>query len=200
MNHNLKTLDQLFNILILGKGGREHALALKFRESILVNKIYVLPGNGGIKDAEVVHHINDDDFEAIKDFVITNDIHLTIVGAEIYLANGIVDYFKKHDLLIFGPDQRASQLETSKWFAKQLMNQCHIPTADYQRFDNYEMVASFLNEATYPLVIKYDGLAAGKGVSIVHHQAKAKAIVNDIFNNLIYGSDPSVLIEECLFG
>ncbi|MDR2823055.1 MAG: phosphoribosylamine--glycine ligase, partial [Mycoplasmataceae bacterium] len=153
-------------ILIIGSGGREHALAWKMSQNKKVTHIYVAPGNAGIlttpKCSTCDLHTN----EEFVRFAKKEKISLTIVGPEQPLVDGIVDLFKKHKLNIFGPNQKAAQLEGSKIFAKKFMKKYHVATATYASFSNVNSAQEYLQNCDYPVVIKADGLAAGKGVEI----------------------------------
>ncbi|HQP32443.1 MAG TPA: phosphoribosylamine--glycine ligase, partial [Deltaproteobacteria bacterium] len=153
-------------VLIIGSGGREHALCWKISQSRLVDTVFCAPGNGGIASEAVCVDLQVDDLEGLKKFVKDNRVDLTVVGPEAPLAQGIVDVFQAEKLTIFGPDKRAAQLEGSKAFAKTVMRDFGIPTADFGVFDDAERARDFIRKASYPLVVKADGLAAGKGVLV----------------------------------
>ncbi len=153
-------------ILVIGSGAREHALCYLISKSSLVSSIYAIPGNYGISQLAECEQIDQTDFEKIYDFCKSKMIELVIVGPEVPLVAGIVDFFREKEIKIFGPDKYASQLEGSKGFMKDLCKQNGIPTADYARFDNKEEAINYLNAQPFPIVIKADGLAAGKGVTV----------------------------------
>ena len=187
------------NILIIGCGGREHAMAWKTAQSPLVAKIFVAPGNDGIAEYFECVNINETDTEKLIEFSKEKNIHITIVGPEAALMNGIVDEFKKQNLRIFGPIQSAAQIEGSKQFAKELMKTYHIPTAAFEVFDNYEKAKQYLYKNGAPIVIKYDGLAAGKGVVVAMTMEEADQALQDMLLNNKFGKG-KVVIEEFLSG
>src|SRR5574341_1161112 len=158
---------RLASILILGSGGREHALAWKLKQSPKVDRLFCAPGNAGIAKIARCVNIKPTDSQELVALVFKNKIDLTVVGPELPLAAGIVDEFNKHRLKIFGPNKIAAQLESSKIFAKEFMRKYHIPTAPFKSFSSSGAAIGFCKSAKYPLVIKGDGLAAGKGVFIV---------------------------------
>ncbi len=187
------------NILIIGSGGREHALAWKFAQDSQVNEIFIAPGNAGTAQEKKCQNITLTDVSALKQFALDNDIGLTMVGSEELLAQGIVDEFQSANLKIFGPHQAAAQLEASKAYAKQFMLKHGIKTADYQEFTDIDSALQHLTICDYPTVIKADGLAAGKGVIIAENQAEAEAAVMEIMSDKVFGSaGDKVVIEEFL--
>jgi len=188
-----------YNILIIGRGGREHAIAWKTAQSKLVAKIFVAPGNDGIAESFECVNINETNTEKLIKFVKGNNIHLTIVGPEVPLMNGIEDEFKKHNLKIFGPSKAAAQIEGSKQFAKELMHKNNIPTATFEVFDNYDCAKRYLYEKGAPIVIKYDGLAAGKGVVVAMTMTEADYALQDMLLNGKFGKG-KIVIEEFLSG
>ncbi|MCR4697948.1 MAG: phosphoribosylamine--glycine ligase [Bacilli bacterium] len=186
-------------VLVIGSGGREHAIIDKLSESSLVDKIYAAPGNDGMaKQAELVA-ISDTDVEALLEFALEKNIDLTVVGPEVSLAAGVVDAFKAKGLKIFGPDKKAARIESSKEYAKELMKKYHIPTADFQSFSSYEEAWNYVQEKGAPIVIKYDGLAAGKGVVVAMSLKEAQKALKDMLVDDKYGKD-KVVIEEYLEG
>ncbi|MDR2972634.1 MAG: phosphoribosylamine--glycine ligase [Bacteroidales bacterium] len=187
------------NILIIGRGGREHAIAWKTAQSKLVSKIFVAPGNDGIAESFTCININETDTEQLVRFAKENNIHLTIVGPEAALMNGIVDLFQKEGLKIFGPTKAAAQIEGSKQFAKELMQKHRIPTADFQVFDNYANAKQYLLAKGTPIVIKYDGLAAGKGVVVAMSMEEADQALQEMLLKNRFGKG-KVVIEEFLAG
>ncbi len=191
------------NVLVIGSGGREHAFAWKIAQSNLVDKVYVAPGNGGTANEVKCENLNIavNDFDALIDFVKNNKIDLTVVGPEDPLAAGIVDAFEKEGLKIFGPNKDAAQLEASKAFAKEIMIAADIPTAFYKKFDNFEDSEKYIYEKSAPIVVKADGLAAGKGVTVAMTKDEAINALKEIFIDDIFGKAGStVVIEEFLKG
>ena len=190
-------------ILLIGQGGREHALAWRLRKSDLVEHIYVAPGNGGTLREPKVENIDISalDFPALIQFAKENDITYTLVGPEVPLVHGIVDAFKQAGLLILGPDKYAAQLEGSKSFSKEFMNKYHIPTAKSQSFSDLTKAKKYLTTQTYPVVIKADGLAAGKGVVIAQTEAEALYTLENFLEKHTLGeSGQLVIIEEFIAG
>ena len=186
-------------ILVIGSGAREHALCYLISKSSLVSSIYAIPGNYGISQLAECEQIDQTDFEKIYDFCKSKMIELVIVGPEVPLVAGIVDFFRETEIKIFGPDKYASQLEGSKGFMKDLCKQNRIPTADYARFDNKEEAINYLNAQPLPIVIKADGLAAGKGVTVADTKKMAEQAINDIFDEK-FGANMDVVIEEFMDG
>jgi len=184
---------------IIGSGGREHAICTKVLESKKVKKIYCFPGNAGTNLIATNVEIKVDEFEKIKDFVIDNKIDLLIVGPEKPLVNGIVDFFQKQNIKIFGPEKIASQLEGSKIFTKKICEKYKIPTAKFGIFEKSKQAKLFLKTTKFPLVVKADGLAAGKGVYICENIRSAEIAVEEIFNGK-FGKAENILIEEFLVG
>ena len=184
---------------IIGSGGREHAICAKVLESKKVKKIYCFPGNAGTNLIATNVEIKVDEFEKIKDFVIDNKIDLLIVGPEKPLVNGIVDFFQKQNIKIFGPEKIASQLEGSKIFTKKICEKYKIPTAKFGIFEKLKQAKLFLKTSKFPLVVKADGLAAGKGVYICENIRSAEIAVEEIFNGK-FGKAENILIEEFLVG
>ncbi|OGS45480.1 MAG: phosphoribosylamine--glycine ligase [Elusimicrobia bacterium RIFOXYD2_FULL_34_15] len=188
------------NILVIGSGGREHAIVWKLSKSNKIKKIFCIPGSGAISKIAECVNIDSLDFEKISDFVLENKIDLTVVGPEIPLSEGIVDYFNKKNLKIFGPDKRAAQLESSKVFAKTFMKKYNIPTASFEVFDNYEKALKYIN-SNPSVVIKADGLAAGKGVFVCDNVKEAQDALKEIMVNKIFGeAGKNIVIEEKLSG
>jgi len=184
---------------IIGSGGREHAICAKILESKKVKKIYCFPGNAGTNLIATNVEIKVDEFEKIKDFVIDNQIDLLVVGPEKPLVDGIVDFFQKQNIKIFGPEKIASQLEGSKIFTKKLCEKYKIPTAKFGIFEKSKQAELFLKNSKFPLVIKADGLAAGKGVYICENIKSAEIAIKEIFNGK-FGKAENILIEEFLVG
>ena len=189
------------NVLVIGSGGREHALAWKFSQSCQVDTVFVAPGNGGMKDVATIVPIAVDDFEGLVEFAKFNEIDLTFVGPEIPLVDGIVDYFQLNELKVFGPRKNAAVIEGSKSFAKELMQKYDIPTADYVICSDYDKAVQHASTCEYPLVIKADGLAAGKGVSIVSNYEEACIeLENMMLNERFLNAGITVVLEEYLTG
>lgn len=189
------------NVLVIGSGGREHALCWKISQSKKVNNIYCAPGNGGTKNIAKNVDIKANDIDALLKFALENKIDLTVVGPEEPLAMGIVDVFEEKGLKIFGPDKRCARLESSKSYAKKFMEKYHIPTARYEVFKNYEKVCEKIKDFDYPLVIKADGLCLGKGVEIVKTREEALKVLEDILINKKFGQEGNkVVVEEYLDG
>ena len=187
-------------ILVVGSGGREHALVWKLAQSPLAEKIYCAPGNDGMKEAELVP-IKADDLDGLLAFVLKEKIDLTVVGPEVPLTLGIVDLFQENGLKIFGPTKRAAEIEGSKAFSKDLMAKYNIPTAAYGVFSEPEAAKEFAAKIGVPIVVKADGLAAGKGVLICENLAEAEQAIEDILVDNKFGSAGSrVVIEEFLDG
>ena len=184
---------------VIGSGGREHAICEKILKSKKVEKVYCFPGNAGTSLIATNVEIKINEFDKIKEFVIKNKVDFLVVGPEKPLVEGIVDYFQKHSIKIFGPDKIASQLEGSKIFTKKICEKYNIPTAKFGIFSKLEDANSFLKESKLPIVIKADGLAAGKGVYICEDIKSAIDAVEEIFNGK-FGIAKNVLIEEFLKG
>ena len=195
------------NVLILGSGGREHALAWKISQSSSCNKLFIAPGNAGTDLVGVNKNINVTDFDAIKHLVIDEDIEMVVVGPEDPLVNGIYDFFKNdndlNNVSIIGPSKEGAQLEGSKKFAKEFMQRHNIPTAKYKSFDKDTLQegCDFLETLSPPYVLKADGLAAGKGVLIVESISEAKSELKSMLLDSKFGQASStVVIEEFLDG
>ena len=165
-------------ILVIGSGGREHAIAWKLLQSPKVQAVYVAPGNGGTALDPNLHNVNITDFQALADFVVKEHVALTVVGPEAPLAAGIVDFFRHRGLRIFGPTQAAAQLESSKAFAKDFMKRHGIPTAAYESFADAAQAHAYVDACGAPIVIKADGLAAGKGVVVAETLAQAHEAID----------------------
>ncbi|MCX5701403.1 MAG: phosphoribosylamine--glycine ligase [Candidatus Omnitrophica bacterium] len=188
-------------ILVIGSGGREHALVWKIAQSKLADNIFCAPGNGGISKLAECIDIKAEDIQGLLDFVRKEKIDLTVVGPEASLACGIVDEFFNYKLRIFGPNKKAAQLEASKVFAKELMAKYAVPTADFKIFDNAEEAERYVEKIALPCVIKADGLAQGKGVIIAKTADEAKQAVNSIMQERIFGeAGNKIIIEDCLEG
>jgi len=190
------------NILVIGSGGREHALAWKLKQSRLVNRVFVAPGNAGTaEDAENVP-ISEMDFPRLIGFARDNRVDLTVVGPEAPLAAGIVDVFRSERLRIFGPSKEAAELESSKVFCKQLLRSANVPTAEFQVFSDPESARRYLlDREDVPIVVKADGLAAGKGVIVCKNREEALAAVEKIAEKKVFGTaGDRLVIEERLHG
>ena len=187
------------NIVILGSGGREHALCQKISLSKKVKKIYSIPGNAGTSDISENINLPLNDVNKIDEFIKDKNIDLIVVGPEQPLVDGVVDFFEKKNINIFGPNIIASQLEGSKIFTKKLCEKYEIPSAKFGIFENAINAQNFVSESNFPLVVKADGLAAGKGVYICKDLEAAKLAISEIFNGK-FGKANNVLIEEFLEG
>lgn len=191
------------NVLVIGSGGREHALAWKASQSVSVSTVYVAPGNAGTAMEVSIENtdISVADFSALADFAESNNVGLTIVGPEQPLVDGIVDYFQTRGLAIFGPSSGAAQLEGSKAFTKDFLERQKIPTANYGNFTEVDAALDYLKQVGAPIVVKADGLAAGKGVIVAMTMAEAEDAVRDMLAGNAFGDAGSrVVIEEFLDG
>ena len=188
-------------ILVIGSGGREHAIIKKISENKNVSKIYCAPGNGGISQLAECVDIDALDIDKVVDFSKKNSIDLVIVAPDDPLAKGMVDILNQNGIRAFGPTAVAAQIEASKVFSKNLMKKYNIPTAAYETFENSTEALNYLKNSKYPAVIKADGLALGKGVIIAENYNDAKDAVADIMENKIFGSSGErIVIEEFLTG
>ena len=190
-------------ILVIGSGGREHALAWKSAQDNSVSKVYVCPGNAGTALEDKLENISLDinNFEIIENFCKQENIGLVIIGPEQPLVMGMTDYLQSKGIQTFGPSQAAAQLEGSKTFSKDFFIKYGIPTADYAAFDSYDESLRYIESIAYPTVVKADGLAAGKGVLICENKSQAKAALDSIFKDQAFGeAGSSVVIEEFLEG
>ena len=184
---------------IIGSGGREHALCWALYKSKKIKKIFCFPGNAGTSKIASNIDIKLDNFHEIKNFIKKNKIDLIIVGPEKPLVEGIVDYLEKNKIKVFGPNKKASQLEGSKIFTKELCKKYNIPTAKFEIFKNKKTSKRFLLNCNYPIVIKADGLASGKGVYICKNRSESYVAIDEIFNGK-FGIAKKVLLEEFLDG
>ena len=189
-------------LLVVGGGGREHAIIKKLRENPAVETIYALPGNGGIAaDAVCVPEIGAKDIDAIVDFAKAHAVDFAVVAPDDPLALGCVDRLHEAGIPCFGPDAKAARIESSKVFPKNLMHKYHIPTASYQVFDDPAKALSYLRTASFPIVVKADGLALGKGVLIPQNLEEAEAAVKTIMEDRAFGdSGREIVVEEFLTG
>ena len=186
-------------ILVIGRGGREHAIAWKAAQSNLVEQVYVAPGNAGIGEQFVNVPLNETDNSAIVHWSKENAIDLVIIGPEAALQNGLADELIKNNIKVFGPTKAAAQIEASKEFAKELMRKYHVATADFATFSDYESAKKYLDEKGAPIVIKYDGLAAGKGVVVAMTKEEADEALRDMLLDAKFG-EGKVVMEEYLEG
>ena len=188
-------------VLVIGGGGREHAVVKKLSESPKINKIYCAPGNAGISQIAQCVNIKATDIDGILKFVDENPMDMVIVTPDDPLALGLVDKLNEKKIRAFGPVAKAAELESSKAFSKNLMKKYKIPTGDFEIFDNAENALKYLKDKKYPLVIKASGLALGKGVIIVSDQAQAEKTIDQMMRNDMFGtSGHTVIIEEFLQG
>jgi len=191
------------NVMIIGSGGREHALAWKCARSAQVDEVFVVPGNAGTAQEPGVRNValNAGDFAALTSFARDNQVGLTIIGPEAPLVDGIVDHFQAENLACFGPTKGAAQLEGSKAFTKDFLARHNIPTAAYENFIDAEAAIAYVKAQGTPIVIKADGLAAGKGVIIAQSQAEAQATIRDMLSGNSFGdAGHRVVIEEFMVG
>jgi len=184
---------------IIGSGGREHALCETLKKSSKISKIYCIPGNAGTNFIAENIDLNISDFEKIRNFIIKNKIEIVIVGPEKPLVDGIGDFLKKNNIKVFGPNKIASQLEGSKIFTKKLCEKYKIPTAKFGILESIKQSIDFFNDCSYPIVIKADGLASGKGVYICENKDESITAAKEIFDGK-FGIAKSILVEEFLKG
>ena len=188
-------------LLLLGSGGREHAIAWKLAKSPKVSKIYVAPGNGGTAIEDKCENINITDLDELVTFAKENNIYLTVVGPEDPLTKGVTDKFKEAGLRIFGPDKAGAELEGSKSFSKEFMKKYNVKTAEYEVFTEIDKALKYVENCSYPVVIKADGLAAGKGVAICETKEDAiSALKAYMIDDIFKGAGQKVVIEEFLDG
>ena len=188
-------------VLVIGSGGREHTLCWKIAQSPLVDEVFCAPGNGGIARDAICIDISGDDIPSLLRFVKDNSIDLSVVGPEAPLVQGIVDAFAAENLAVFGPDRNAAALEGSKIFAKTAMRDCSIPTARFESFSDAAAARAFIAKADFPIVVKADGLAAGKGVIVTSSKDEAIQAVDDIMVKREFGAaGASIVLEEKLVG
>ena len=186
-------------VLVIGGGGREHAIVYALSRSEQVGKIYCAPGNAGIADLAECVSVKDTDVEGLLAFAQSHNVDLAVVGPEAALAAGIVDTFRAAGIPVFGHTRAATQIESSKEFAKQIMTRYNVPTAGYQSFSDYEEARAYIANGTFPVVLKYDGLAAGKGVVIAQDYDEAESTLRDMLVDEEFGKG-RVLVEDYLTG
>ena len=188
-------------VLVIGSGGREHALVWKLAQSSKIEKVYGAPGNPGIAQIGECVNISPTDIKGLADFAEKEGIDLTVVGPEAPLVAGIVDEFKSRGLKIFGPSKEAAKLEGSKAFSKEMMKKYGVPTADFEVFDNPEKAKEYIKEKGAPIVVKADGLAAGKGVVVAQNIEEALEAIDKIMIEKVFGDAGNrVIVEDCLVG
>ncbi|MEE6134553.1 phosphoribosylamine--glycine ligase [Priestia sp. GS2] len=189
------------NVLVIGKGGREHTIAWKASKSPLVNEVFVAPGNPGMSDVATLVSIDESNHDELVAFAKQQDIKLTIVGPENPLIEGVVDRFEAEGLPVFGPRKKAAMIEGSKSFAKELMKKYEIPTAAYETFTSYEEAKAYVEKQGAPIVIKADGLAAGKGVTVALTVEEAVETLHDfLVDQKFQEASATVVVEEFLDG
>ena len=188
------------NILLLGSGGREHSLVKSLYESSKNKKIFCAPGNPGIEEFAKLINININNNDEVLELCIAKKIGLVVIGPEIPLVNGLADFLLKNNILVFGPRKKAAQLEGSKKFTKEICKKYNIPTAKFKTFDDETTALEYLKEQLFPIVIKADGLAAGKGVIIAETYKEAEKAVKRIFSGLFKDAGKEIVIEEFLIG
>ena len=188
-------------VLVVGSGGREHALVWKLSQSPEVTKLFCAPGNGGIGELAEIVDVGTEDVEALAEFAESSDIDLTIVGPESSLAKGIVDLFEKRGLRIFGPTKAVARLESSKAFAKNLMKKYHIPTGQFAVFEDAQAARTYVRQLGAPIVVKADGLCGGKGTIVAHTLSEALGAIDLLMEDRIFKqAGERVVIEERLVG
>lgn len=188
-------------VLIIGSGGREHAIAYALNKSSKVDEIHAIPGNPGIAEIGTCHPGSVEDLEGILSFVEENEIDFTVIGPEVPLCMGLADLLEDHGHKVFGPRKHAATLEGSKAFSKDFMARHHIPTAAYKEVNSYDEAVSALSDFSYPVVVKADGLAAGKGVVICEDEKMAKDTLKDMMiDGALDGAGSKVVLEEFLTG
>ncbi|SDC56853.1 phosphoribosylamine--glycine ligase [Shouchella lonarensis] len=189
------------NVLVVGQGGREHALAWKLGQSARVDTVYVAPGNDGIKLVAECVAIEENDVDQLLSFAKVHQVGLTVIGPEVPLLAGIVDAFKEAGLAVFGPSKEAAMLEGSKSYAKEIMHRYNIPTAKSMTFSHYDEAVRYVQQQGAPIVIKADGLAAGKGVTVATTEEEALRALETMMSTRAFGeAGETVVIEECLQG
>lgn len=186
-------------ILVIGSGGREHAIYSNLIIDPKVRAVYMIGNNGGVRQEDLIRSVDAMDFAAVETVINNLEIDLTIVGPEVYLEAGIVDYIRTKGHKIIGPTKYCASIEASKNFAKEMMEKRNVPTAKYKYVTTTRDGLAVCADFGYPIVLKYDGLAAGKGVSICQSQSQAEEYFRDIFDNGSFGND-GVVVEECMVG
>ncbi len=195
------TLDTKLNVMIVGSGGREHAIALKVTESDRLNKLYAVPGNPGIGQVACCHDIDQNDNEALVKFAKEKKIDLAIIGPEAPLVNGAADELEKAGIRVFGPNKKASQFEGSKAFARRFMKKYNLPTVEFDEFTDFEKAKAYIEKQGAPIVVKADGLAAGKGVLVANTVEEAVKFAEECLKANKFGdASSSIVVEECLVG
>ncbi|HEY6626253.1 MAG TPA: phosphoribosylamine--glycine ligase [Ignavibacteriaceae bacterium] len=191
------------NVVIIGSGGREHALALKIKESSELKNLYIIPGNPGTRFLGENVDINSSDHTKVVEFCKEKEIDLVVIGPELPLVEGLANVLRENGINVFGPNKEATQIESSKYFAKQVMKEAGVPTAKYLAFTSNMLAPArdYIKNKKYPCVIKADGLAAGKGVFVCYESKEAEEALNLIFHDKVFGeSGEKVLVEEFLVG
>ena len=191
------------NVLLIGSGGREHALAYKISQSKSLNKLYIASGNPGTKKLGENVSLNIEDFDAVVSFCNEKNINLVVIGPEKPLVDGLADILRENNINVFGPNKDAAAIEGYKSFAKNLMKKYNVPTAGYSEFTSSQIAGAeeFLRKSKYPVVIKADGLAAGKGVIICNNLDEGLKTINEMFVKKVFGAaGEKIIIEEFLFG
>ena len=186
-------------IAVIGSGGREHSICSALKKSENLNELYCIPGNGGTSEIAKNIKIDINDFQQLKNFILDNKIDLVVIGPEKPLVDGLTDYLEKFDIKVFGPNKQASQLEGSKIFTKKICEKENIPTAKFGVFENKKDSISYIEKSKFPIVIKADNIAAGKGVYISNNLNEGIDAINEIFDGK-FGAANNVLIEEFLEG
>lgn len=184
------------NILIIGNGGREHAIAESLSKNSMVKQIFISTHNGGSNGKIINANLPDNSVESIDKFLLETKIDLVVVGPEQFLSEGIVDHIQAKGIKAFGPRKSAARLEASKAFAKEFMNKYEIPTAKHVHYDNYDAAVTGLEEFGYPVVIKADGLCAGKGVLICQNESEAIEALQNIFHDKVFGDQGAEIVME----
>ena len=195
-----KAKESFLHILILGSGGREHSLAWAVKQNPKCTRLSCAPGNPGMAKISECIDLNINNGKQVKEWCLINDVDLVIIGPEEPLTHGVSDILKNAKITTFAPSQSASKLESSKLFTKEICNSCQAPTANYNHFDNKEKALAFIKKCKLPIVVKADGLAAGKGVIIAHKYSEAKNALNDMFDGQYGEAGTHVVIEEFLDG
>ena len=188
------------NVLLIGSGGREHALAYALCKSPDLNKLYVTPGNAGISSIAQIAELDISNHNGVVQFCQLNQIEFVVVGPEAPLVDGISDHLSEAGILTFGPSAQSARLESSKGFTKDLCTQAGIPTAKYKRFTDMKLAKEYVKQEGVPIVIKSDGLAAGKGVVVAQSETDAFSAIEDCLSGKFGQANTEIVVEECLFG